>query len=222
MIQVDALDQMVADEKLFSRNDYFGDRDGNSEIIVFERPSPIILTAPHAVKHSRYGDIKEEDKYTGSLTIWLAKQLNASAIVPHYFNPDLSHITQLSPGFISSLDELSLKSAILIDIHGMKDTHSSGLCIGTGNQDIEQAPISKFVNNLFLSMSEWDPSHNFPFSAQSSHTLVNYTEENVGIPALQLEIPKRFRVPGAIQIEEQLEYLTALVESISQASYGLE
>lgn len=218
MTSIADLTQLIEDEKLFSQNDYFGACNGESEVLFINRQSPLLITAPHAIKHSRNGAVKSADESTGSLALLLAKKLDASILVGHYYNPDLEHITQLSKDFVSALHDGVAKSSILIDIHGMKDSHDSGLCLGTGTQNVETKPLSYFIDTCVLDMAAWNPSLNHPFNAQAPYTLVNYAETSLGLPALQLEIPRRFRVPGTASIGEHLNYLSSLSHSIQKAS----
>jgi hypothetical protein len=218
MIEITDLTALVEREKNFSVNDYFGEKSSDDEeVIAVKGSSGLLFTAPHATKHSRHGEVKSSDEYTGALTLLLAEKMDASALIGNYYNPDLEHVTQLSSSFISELELLSRDSHLIIDVHGMKDSHASGLCIGTGSQDVSVPPVSEFLDSCILTMAEWGPSHNFPFNAESPYTLTHYAESFLSSAAIQLEIPRRFRVPGLVPIGEQLRYLNALVQGLKKA-----
>lgn len=221
-MEVENISQIINDEKMFSIKSYFGEKHAERETLVIENESPILITAPHAIKHSRHGEVKGADEYTGSLAIWLSKKLDANMVVGHHYNPDLEHITQLNRGFLQGLDDMANRSSLIIDLHGMKDTHPSGLCISSGYQSIDKHPISSVLDNTLYGMSKWEPSHNSPFNAQAPYTVVSHAENVLGVPAIQLEIPRRFRVPGSVSTEEYFEYWNTLSEALELVKIELQ
>lgn len=213
-MDTNSISQIINDEKKFAMNSYFGDKHAEREALITDNHSPLLITAPHAIKHLRHGEIKGADEYTGSLAIWLTKKLEANMVVGHHYNPNLEHITQLNRGFLQGLDDMASRSLLIIDLHGMKDAHPSGLCISSGYQSIDKHPISSVLDNTLYGMSKWGPSHNSPFNAQAPYTVVSQAENALDIPAIQLEIPRRFRVPGSVSAEEYFEYWNTLSEAL--------
>jgi hypothetical protein len=106
------------------------------EFILRLGPTPVIVTAPHAVSHWRTDRWKLADRFSGQIALELARDLNASSLI-------VSADTFEDGNFIPDGQFKSLVSLIaaqepvlaLIDIHGMADR--SGVV--TADRDLASA-----------------------------------------------------------------------------------
>ena len=62
-------DAIATEREFFAINGYRGARDGERVYTVLDGKIPVLVSAPHAVKHLRAGVVepKEEDEYTGTV-----------------------------------------------------------------------------------------------------------------------------------------------------------
>lgn len=211
------LDQLVLQEGHFSAEGYRGSNAHGSSIIVRNRYSPLLLTAPHATKHGRFDGIKDEDAFTGSLALLLGRELESSVIAAAHCDPDTQHPTQLSRDFLAALDELAPEHHLLVDVHGMSDHHGVGVCIGTGAVDPADDTLAPVVESLLRGLESFTPSVNVPFSAQAPYTLTTHAQ-TLGIPAIQVEIAARYRTPGKGDEKEHARFIEHLITALQPFS----
>ncbi len=107
-------------EQQFAANGYNGA--GTSDEVFYRRfgTAPIIFSAPHAIKQIREGEVKEEDRGTGSLAIFLASVTGGTAIAmrgrqtndPMRADKDHPHKQAIHT-------DKSEGAQVLIDLHGI-------------------------------------------------------------------------------------------------------
>lgn len=212
------LDQLVLDEGQFSSEQYNGMQANGLDAIVRQRRSPLLITAPHATKHGRFGQIKEEDEFTGSLALLLGRELDASVIVAAHCNPDLSNPAELSADFYKAFTEFAPQHKFIVDVHGMSNKHGSGICIGTGSWEPSGSEVGFAVDIIMEEMAEFTPQINVPFSAQAPYTLVHLAKQEHQIPGVQLELAKMFRSPSQEFGKKHALFLDRLISSLHRIS----
>lgn len=158
---------------------------------------PVLVSAPHAVRHFREKRIKPSDEFTGSTACLLHQFTGCHALAvtrlyggdPNY---DQSCIYKTYLGEICSEHGIKL----VIDLHGAAREHPFDIDIGTvngasllGKEKILQKLVTALEDAGFNNISQNQ------FSTANENIVTRYAALELGIPALQLEINKKYRVP---------------------------
>lgn len=184
-------------EKQFAKDGYMGSH-GEPELTVIRGKIPIVISSPHAVNHPREGRLKLADTFTGSLALQLASLTNAHVIV-------YSHTAQEDPNYdndgpykqqiISLVEETH--SRFVLDLHGIRQSRVEDIAIGTalGKTLGQQTEILNILlhllrNSDFSNILVNDPHR---FNAVRSTTITSFVWRKLNVPALQLEIHKKYR-----------------------------
>lgn len=202
-------------DKKYAINDYNGEKINNSNYILITGENPILLSAPHAVKQIRDGNIKEEDRYTGAIVEYLCKICNCYGIIRNYNSGDDPNRDNFGIGLeyknkiLEMVKENNIK--LVLDIHGCTNDHGFDFCIGTNNGEnlngetrilkaleSELNAIGKVaIDDYFKACFEWNVSR--------------YVSHNSNIPSIQLEICKMFRNEN---LEKLILILKKYIENI--------
>ncbi len=178
---------------------------------------PVLLSAPHAVRHYRQKKIKISDEFTGSIVYLLNKLTGCQALAVTKFyggdpNVDNPCIYKERIAEICSREKVKL----LLDIHGVARQREFDVDLGTdsGKTLLGKARI---VERLELNFKNFGLSRisNDYFAASGSNTISNYVARELRIPAIQIELNKQFRVPSQ-NPQGFHRMLGALVESIKE------
>jgi hypothetical protein len=161
---------------------------------------PIILSSPHATNHPRDGQAKLADMFTGTLAIQLAGLVGASAVIsarttdedPNYdtdghFKRQLrSLVARTQAGFV-------------LDLHGMSQQRSADFEFGTAyGVTLGQRPIllTTFIET-FKKAGFDNVGIDGLFPAARPTTIASFIWRTCQVPAIQLEIHRRFRDPAS-------------------------
>lgn len=166
-------------------------------ILAVKGDFPVIISAPHAVRHTRRGKIKKSDRVTGTLALLLAEETGCSALCLRRNYGGDPNYDQVSPYKQELLQMISdLRPRLVLDLHGMASTEWD-LDVGTmwgkslnGRHDL--------VDRLKICLAQYGLHRvveNNSFCAANTHTITRLvsTEHHPPIPALQLEISGRHR-----------------------------
>ncbi|MEL7656020.1 MAG: hypothetical protein AAGU75_08940 [Bacillota bacterium] len=177
---------------------------------------PILVSAPHAVRHFRQKKIKMSDEYTGSIVYLLNKLTGCHAIA----------VTKLYGGdpnvdspciYKEKLAQLCRQGKIklLLDIHGAARDRDFDVDFGTNNRRnlLEKMHTDEILAQNFRNCGFSKVSSDY-FDASSPNTIANFAARELGIPAVQIEINKHYRVP-AQNPQGFHRLMAALVESIN-------
>lgn len=158
---------------------------------------PVLVSAPHAVRHFREKKIKPSDEFTGSIACLLHQLTGCHALaVTRLYGGDPNY--DQSCIYKTYLSEICREHRIklVIDLHGAAREHDFDIDIGTNNGEsllgkekilrmlitsLEDAGLTRISQNLFSTANE--------------NIVARYTARDLSIPALQLEINKMYRVP---------------------------
>lgn len=167
----------------------------NSKII--SGTVPILFSAPHAVKQIRNGNVKEEDRLTGTIVEYLCKKTNANGIVrtynccddPNYEN--VGNSLRYKQIILNIIKQNNIK--LLIDIHACKDKYGFDFELGTNS--------GKNINydNMYLNIFKEELTKigktviDKKFTAKRPTTVSSFINQNSGIQCIQIEISKKFR-----------------------------
>lgn len=159
---------------------------------------PVLISAPHAVRHFRHKKIKMSDQFTGSIAYLLNHLTGCHAIA----------VTKLYGGDPNFDDPCIYKERIaeicdrekvkfVIDIHGAARDREFDVDLGTngGKTLLGNSKMLKLIERNFQDFGLSRTSHDY-FAAFGSNTIANYVARELAIPAVQIEINKQYRVPA--------------------------
>lgn len=186
------------EDELFQVNGYRGVEQTPS-YAVLTGTVPVLLSAPHAVKHFRRAndEPKEEDEFTGAI-VRLLHGLTSCHVI-HAACADLDANFYDDCPYKDGLSRLVQGCGIklVLDIHGAAAWRAFDIDIGSckgaallGRDDILPLLLDAFrrheINGVFVDSV---------FSGCGQATVTRFASEVLHVPALQLEINKRFRDP---------------------------
>ncbi len=178
---------------------------------------PILVSAPHAVRHYRQKKIKMSDQFTGSVVYLLNKLTGCHGIAatklyggdPNFDNPCI---------YKEKIAEICKKNKIkfILDLHGAARERDFDVDFGTNKEKnlLGKAEILKTLEQTFQDFGLLRTSLDY-FAASGQNTVANYAARELGIPAVQVEINKQYRVP-AQNAQGFHRLLGALAESIKR------
>lgn len=180
---------------------------------------PILVSAPHAVRHKRKKDIKPSDEFTGA-TVCLLNQLTGchSLAVSRVYNEDPNFdYPSLYKDYLGEICKQH-KIKLVLDLHGAARERNFSLDLGTMEgrsllgQDRLEGEIIRACNKQGID----NISSNF-FTAGKQPTITWFVSQVLGIPAIQLEVNKEYRVPRQ-NPQAYCKLLAALVEVINKTT----
>lgn len=185
--------------------------------LVFPGEVPVLVSAPHAVRHYRQKKIKMSDQFTGSIVYLLHKLTGCHAIAATKLyggdpNADNPCIYKEKIAEISSREKVKF----ILDIHGAAREREFDVDFGTNGRKtllIKDRMLETLEQN-FQSFGLSRISHDH-FAATGPNTIANYVARELRIPAVQVEINKQYRVP-AQNPQGFHRLLGALMESIKE------
>lgn len=202
-------------DKKYATNNYNGEKISDSNYILITGKNPIILSAPHAVKQIRDGNIKEEDRYTGAIVEYLCEICECYGIARSYNagddpNRDNSGIgLEYKRKILDIVKENNIK--LVLDIHGCTNSHGFDFCIGTNDKKNLNGKTN-LVEVLKEELSSIGKAViDECFKACYEGNVSRYISHNSNIPCIQLEICKKFRNEN---VEELILKLKSYIESI--------
>jgi hypothetical protein len=194
LVLVDAAIQM---EDQFAEDEYTGSSTGPA-LLVLQGDVPIVISSPHAVNHPREGRLKLAEILTGTLALQLASLTRTSVLVYAHTSEEDPNYDVDGPYKQQLLRLVGSTSArFVLDIHGLGQWRSADIAIGTAcgktlGQQLEILHV--FTRELakagFTNILIDDPEQ---FNATRPTTITSFIWRELGIPALQLEIHKKYR-----------------------------
>ncbi len=159
---------------------------------------PILVSAPHAVRHIRQKKIKMSDQFTGSI-VYLSNQITdchaiaASKLYGGDPNADDPCIYKERIAEICGREKVKF----VLDIHGAAREREFDVDFGTngGKTLLGKTMILELLERNFKGFGLNKISYDY-FAASGPNTLANYIARELRIPAVQIEINKQYRVPA--------------------------
>lgn len=178
---------------------------------------PILVSAPHAVRHYRQKKIKMSDQFTGSLVYLLNKLTGCHAIATTKLyggDPNMDDPCIYKEKIAEICNRKKVK--FILDIHGAAREQEFDVDFGTnhGKTLLAKAQMVATLEHNFQDFGLTRISHEH-FAATGANTITNYVARELGIPAVQVEINKQYRVP-AQNPQGFHRLLGALVASIKE------
>ena len=203
----ETVESVRAAERRYRANNYDGSGEpGSVHFVDRTDTSPLVLVAPHAVRHHRAGKPKAPELFTGGIAEVLAERLGVSVLAVDGLVPDWGDDwTGRDDEFTRILHGLP-PEAIIVDLHGMRDDSSDvPFVLGTGRSTDEiTAGLSASLRES-LGADITDEGH---FGARAGYTVVDHMQRR-GHPAIQLEIAYGSRDPEAGRLPSTVDRLSA-------------
>jgi hypothetical protein len=158
---------------------------------------PILVSAPHAVRHYRQKKIKMSDQFTGSIVCLLNQLTGCHAIAvtklyggdPNFDNPCI---------YKERIAEICKRENVkfVLDIHGAAREREFDVDFGSnGGETLLKTNMLKLVECHFRDFGLNRITHDH-FAASGPNTIASFSARELGIPSLQIEINKQYRVPA--------------------------
>ena len=191
----------------------------SSGMIFLRGGAPILVTAPHATRHLRMNKQKQQEEYTGAISVILHSLTGAHALYTHWASKIDPNFYDDAP-FKKKLAKVVTKFRIklVLDLHGTRGQKAEDIYPGIGNN-------REFLigNNSYLHKLNDSAKSNglvlgglnvFPASIQM--TVTKFVATKLGIPTMQVEINERLRDPegNPSQFEKLVRFLTDYIYSI--------
>jgi len=173
---------------------------------------PILISAPHGARHLRNDKWKEEDEYTASIAVILAKQTNTHVIY-------VKNATREDPNFCleseykKAIEEAvkSHKIRFILDLHGAKNNSDFKVAVGIISDDESNCScptVKKTIQESFASFQK-DIFNRPKFKASSERTITYFAKNTLQIESAQFEINGKHRIikrkPDSTQAKEKEE-----------------
>jgi len=200
----------------FTENDFNGPEEGPDFEITVRDPK-LIVTAVHAVKHSRPSQpSKPNDANTGGLAAVVAEEVGYSvAIVRRARGTDDANSTDDHPLKRALVEQLDVTTgATVIDLHGMSDATKFDVAVGIGVNSDESRMLALSLSKVFRAYGlvvDHDGSAT-GLRANRPGTMTRWAQGR-GAVALQIEIARRCR-SFLVPIDDRIRLLSALRESL--------
>lgn len=187
--------------------------------LVFPGNLPVLVSAPHAVRHYRQKKIKVSDQFTGSIVFLLNKLTGCHTIAttklyggdPNMDNPCI---------YKDRIAEICSREKVkfVLDIHGATREREFDVDFGTNSRKtlLDKTRVLETLERNFQGFGLSRISHDH-FAATGPNTIANFVARELGVPAVQIEINKQYRVP-AQNSQGFHRLLGALVESVKELS----
>lgn len=170
---------------------------------------PILLSAPHAVRQSRNGQIKGADTLTGPIVEFLCERTCTNGIIriSNLGDDPNSENTGYGLEYKKAILDFAERTNIkcLIDIHGCGDNHPFDIDIGTNN-GININYNNSFLNIIYEQLSSIGKATiDHTFKASKDITVCNYISKNTNIPCFQIELSTSLRETLLLQLLDRFK-----------------
>jgi hypothetical protein len=166
---------------------------------------PVLFSAPHACRHKRAGQWKQEDEYTATIAEWLHRSLDTHAIyINHQIDPD-PHDDDAQNIYKQALATFTAQHplALIIDLHGVRGDREFGIALGTMNNltcpryqpvIIQQFENCGFKPNGVRRLDTLAINHPLYTGGLTRPTITRFAFYQLHIPAIQVEINAWLRI----------------------------
>lgn len=168
--------------------DYFEFNDGKI---------PILISAPHGVRHLRNESWKEEDEYTSSIAIKLAERTGAYVIYVKNATREDPNYTEENR-YKEAIKEIVRRNGIkfILDLHGANKNRKFKVSVGIIENDAKRCTCPTFresIQKAFYGFQENIFNLN-GLTASSRGTITSHAKNKLGIEAAQFEINGKYRI----------------------------
>lgn len=166
--------------------------------LVLPGNSGIIVSAPHATNHIRLNKYKIHERYTGALSALMHCLMGTTSIYsnsvlisdPNYYDncPYKTILEDISSNY---------KYNFLLDIHGTGEEREFDIYPGIGKDKEFLLGQTNILDDFYNTAEKYGISSGSldKFPASKQQTVTKYAATQLGIPSMQIEINKRYRLP---------------------------
>lgn len=184
-------------EGQFSYNEYNGFGHSLLPYNVKIGTKPVLISAPHSVNHMRNNNVKEVDKYTGTIASIVQLYTNCFCIYSNRISDEDPNHT-IGGSYKEAVKEICNKNNIrlVIDLHGAAQRREFDIDLGTMHgTSIDETSVS-IIKNIFKNNEIHDVRVNDTFSASHQGTITHFTTKSLNINAIQMEVHYSYRNPA--------------------------
>lgn len=168
----------------FANNEYFGTNVWTEEKYrVLSGNVPVLLSAPHSVNQLRGEDVRDAEKYTGSLVRYLSRATNCFGIFQLFTHADPNNDEEndYKNAIINLVNAYNIK--LLLDIHSSTFKNDADIDIVTNKRETLVG-----MNNLYEKFNELGIKYNIKIE---ENNVPNKEKENeiIAVTSLLCKIP---------------------------------
>lgn len=158
--------------------------------IIQEGQCPVMLSAPHAVEHTRNGQLRYPEPQTAYLSRKLHESLDCPYICKTENQEDDANYDRHSPYKETLVEYIRAHDIkLLIDLHQMAGFRPEQICLGTGRYvNVNDGELVEYCKQAFEAQGITNVTVDRPFAASYPYTVSSYIHNKCGVPALQIEI----------------------------------
>lgn len=188
-------EKVLAYEKAFTENSYEGEIEKESSFAYQKGSIPILISAPHSTKHLREGNVKSADIYTGATTLLLGELTDAHVLYTTKLADDANYIKDGE--YKNQLRQIVEENDIqyVLDLHGASSSQPFDIDLGTVNGQSMTSSSVERMRSIFNENGISEVLENGFFAASTSGTITNYSFNQLGTDAVQIEINQNYRNP---------------------------
>ena len=206
-------EELISLEADFANNDYYGTNVWTEEKYrVISGSVPVLLSAPHSVKQFREDDIRDAEKYTGSLVRYLSGSTNSFAIFQLFTHadPNTDNENYYKNGVINIVNEFGIK--LLIDIHSSPFKDDTDIDIVTNNRQTLRGhdELINKLEDLGLKYNITFDEMNEP-NKEKENEVIFVTSLTCNIPTIRLVINNK-----RLDIENASEKITNIIKLLEE------
>jgi len=182
---------------------------------------PVLVTAPHATTHVRVKMTKSCELYTGALSVISHSLTGAHALYTHRMSnldPNYYDDCPFKERLESLMNEHDIR--FVIDIHGTGSGRAYDIFPGVGLDGEfligKQFYLAKLYETALREKILIGSLDIFPAAKQM--TVAKFAATKLGVPAMQVEINRRLRLPedNPTQFEKLVDFLSSYILSINE------
>lgn len=209
------INEILGLEQKYKSEGYYHEPNG---ILLIQGFIPVIVSAPHSVKHLRNDIIKNEDMLTGGIAEYLGKITDCHVItnLSSMSDPNYDSDSPYRRILLEYIKKNNIK--YLLDLHGASYLNDFSIDIGTspGNDKMLNSfhNNNKLFNDVVSILSNTPILNKLPITVNhkfkaGKRTITYFASHNSDCKCLQLEINGKYRY------YKEPEYIEALITGLS-------
>lgn len=203
-------------ERKYKVNSYYHEF---SDILLAQGSIPVMVSAPHSVKHLRNSSVKNEDMLTGGIAEYLTEITGCHAIsnLSSISDPNYDSNSPYKKILLEYIKKKNIK--YLLDLHGASYLNDFSIDIGTSpdNNGVINSfhNDNKLFNDVVSILSNTSILNELPITVNhkfkaGERTITYFVSHNSDCKCLQLEINGKYRYC------KEPEYIKALITGLSE------
>lgn len=183
-------EEILGLEADFANNEYFGTNVWTEEKYrVLSGNVPVLLSAPHSVNQIRGDDVRDAEKYTGSLVRYLSNSTSSYAIFQLFTHadPNTDIENDYKNAIVNLINGFNIK--LLLDVHSSTFKDETDIDIVTNNRETLRG-----MDNLFDKFKELGIKYNITVDEQNEpnkekeNEIITVSSLICGVPSMRIVI----------------------------------